>query len=139
MLFRNISKTTQYFFLIVSGPHKRVLRTFLGTFRFEEIGKFSTKKSPNVFFCCIVLHVLCLVLHVLRLVLHVLCLVLHVLCLTTLGTKAFQCKAVNTLGFGVPRVPASLVYHTLDGGNYTKIFTLHIIKVATRSQIHITH
>ena len=42
MLFRNISKTTQYFFLIVSGPHRRVLRTFSGTFRIGKIGKFST-------------------------------------------------------------------------------------------------
>ena len=50
MLFKNISKTTQYFFLIVSGPHKRVLRTFPGTFRIGKIGKFSTQKSPNVFF-----------------------------------------------------------------------------------------
>ena len=50
MLFRNISKTTQHFFLIVSAPHRRVLRKFPGTFRFGKIGKFSTQKSRNIFF-----------------------------------------------------------------------------------------
>ena len=48
MIFRNISKTNLYFLLIFSGPHKRVLRKFLGTFRFEEIGKFSTKKPKKM-------------------------------------------------------------------------------------------
>ena len=49
-LFGNIPKTTQYFFLIISGPHRRVLKTFSRTFRIGKIGNFSTQKSPNVFF-----------------------------------------------------------------------------------------
>ena len=50
MLFRNISKTTQYFFLIVSGPHRRVLKTFSESFQIGKIGNFFTQKSPNIFF-----------------------------------------------------------------------------------------
>ena len=50
MLFRNISKTTRYFFLIVSVPHRRVLEAFFGTFRIGKIGKFSTQKSRKIFF-----------------------------------------------------------------------------------------
>ena len=46
---RNISKTTQYFFLIVSGPHRRVLKTYSGSYRIGKIGKFSSQKSRNVF------------------------------------------------------------------------------------------
>ena len=49
-LFGNISKTTQYFFLIVSGPHRRLLKTYLGSFWIGKIGNFSTQKSPNIFF-----------------------------------------------------------------------------------------
>ena len=49
ILFENISKTAQYFFLRVSGPHRRVLKTYSWIFRFGKIGKFSTQKSPNVF------------------------------------------------------------------------------------------
>ena len=48
-LFGNISKTAEYFYLIVFGPHRRVLKTYSGIFRFGKIGKFSTQKSPNVF------------------------------------------------------------------------------------------
>ena len=48
-LFRNISKTAQYFFLIVFGPHRRVFKTYFGIFRIGKIGKFCTQKSPNVF------------------------------------------------------------------------------------------
>ena len=48
-LFRNISKTAQYFFLIVFGPHRRVFKTYSGIFRIGKIGKFCTQKSPNVF------------------------------------------------------------------------------------------
>ena len=50
IIFVNISKTAQYFFLIGSGPHRRVLKTYSGIFWIGKIGKFSTKKSPNVFF-----------------------------------------------------------------------------------------
>ena len=50
MVFRNISKTTQYFFLIVSGPHRRLLKTYLGSFRIGKIGNFSTQKSSNIIF-----------------------------------------------------------------------------------------
>ena len=50
IIFVNISKTAQYFFLIGSGPHIRVLKTYSGIFWIKKIGKFSTKKSPNVFF-----------------------------------------------------------------------------------------
>ena len=50
MVFGNISKTTQYFFLIVSGPHRRLLKTYLGSFRIGKIGKFSIQKSPNIIF-----------------------------------------------------------------------------------------
>ena len=44
VLFGNISKITQYFFLIVSGPHRRVSKTSFGMFRIEKIGKFSNTK-----------------------------------------------------------------------------------------------
>ena len=47
MVFGNISKSTQYFFLIVSGPHRRLLKTSFGSFRIGKIGNFSTQKSPN--------------------------------------------------------------------------------------------
>ena len=48
-LFENISKTAQYFYLIVFAPHRRVFKTYSGIFRVGKIGKFSTQKSPNVF------------------------------------------------------------------------------------------
>ena len=50
MVFGNISKSTQYFFLIVSGPHRRLLKTSFGSFRIGKIGNFSTQKSPNKIF-----------------------------------------------------------------------------------------
>ena len=50
MVFGNISKSTQYFFLIVSGPHRRLLKTTFGSFRIGKIGNFSTQKSPNIIF-----------------------------------------------------------------------------------------
>ena len=49
-LFGNISKTTQYFFLIVSAPHRRVLKTSFGMFRIGKIGNFSNKKISQLFF-----------------------------------------------------------------------------------------
>ena len=49
-LFENISKTTQYFFLIVSAPHKRVWNTSFGIFRIGKIGNFSNNKISNFFF-----------------------------------------------------------------------------------------
>ena len=41
ILFGNFSKTTQYFFLIVFGPHRKVLKTAFGTFRIGKIEKIS--------------------------------------------------------------------------------------------------
>ena len=50
-LFGNISKTTKYFSLIVSGPHRRGLKTSSGSFRIGKIGNFSNKKiSSNLLF-----------------------------------------------------------------------------------------
>ena len=49
-LFGNFSKTAKYFFLNVVGAHRRVLKTYSGIFQIGKIGKFSTNKSPNVFF-----------------------------------------------------------------------------------------
>ena len=49
MLFKNISKTTQYFYLNISGPHRRVLKTFSGSFQIGKIEIFSTQKSPYNF------------------------------------------------------------------------------------------
>ena len=49
-LFENISKTTQYFFLVVSAPHRSVWKTSFGIFRIGKIGNFSYQKSPNNFF-----------------------------------------------------------------------------------------
>ena len=44
--YENISKTTRYFYLIVSGPHKRVQKISFGMFR---IGKCSNKIILNFF------------------------------------------------------------------------------------------
>ena len=48
--FGDFLKTTQYFSIIISAPHRSVLKTFFGTFRIGKIGKFSTQKSRNIFF-----------------------------------------------------------------------------------------
>ena len=49
-LFGNISETTRQVFLIVSAPHRRVLKTSLGMFRIGKIGNFSNKKISHIFF-----------------------------------------------------------------------------------------
>ena len=43
-LFGNISESTRQVFLIVSTPHRRVLKTSLGMFRIGKIGNFSNPK-----------------------------------------------------------------------------------------------
>ena len=49
-LFGNISETTRQVFLIVSAPHRRVLKTSLGMFRIGKIGFFLCKKFRTIFF-----------------------------------------------------------------------------------------
>ena len=50
MFFGNISKTTQYFFLIVSGPLRRLFKTsFLKNSKKIKIFKF-VKKFRTIFF-----------------------------------------------------------------------------------------
>ena len=50
MLFENISKSTQYIFLIVFGQRKEVCNTPIGMFRIEKIGKLFQSKISNKFF-----------------------------------------------------------------------------------------
>ena len=49
-LFGNISESTRQVFLIVSTPHRRVLKTSLGMFRIGKIGNVSNKKISKLFF-----------------------------------------------------------------------------------------
>ena len=49
-LFGNISETTRQVFLIVSAPHRRVLKTSLGMFRIGKIGFFFYVKNFEQFF-----------------------------------------------------------------------------------------
>ena len=46
---KNFSKTTQYFFLIVFGPYRRVMKTSLEKLK-KKIGNFSNKKISQLFF-----------------------------------------------------------------------------------------
>ena len=49
-LFSNFSKTTQYFFLLVFGPHTRVRSTYFRKIFRKKIGNFSNKKISNFVF-----------------------------------------------------------------------------------------
>ena len=49
-LFGNISKTTQYFFLVIFGPLRRLFRTSFGTFQKNKSEFFPIKKISQLFF-----------------------------------------------------------------------------------------